>query len=180
MFDLLVKNQDPNTSRVLYTYLFAKSSTSKRFESLVESAAAGKGLDEVTRLFGSPMPHGAGDLTQDASVADADDGQLESHGSPDDEESGSGEVGGASLAEGAVPDDEEIASEPQDEPQDEPGMPVDDQEPALLDEPLHAELPVEDANHEVSEATNRTSDGKRLDGECRVISSPNHTLNERH
>ncbi|KFA45593.1 hypothetical protein S40293_09419 [Stachybotrys chartarum IBT 40293] len=163
VFDLLVKNQDPNTSRVLYTYLFAKSSTSKRFESLVESAAAGKGIDEVTRLFGSPLPHGAGDLTRDASVADGDDGQLDSHESPDDEESGSGEVGGASLAEGIVPDDEEIPCEPQDEALDEPGMPVDDQEPALVNEPLHAELPVEDANREVSEGTNRTSDGKRLD-----------------
>lgn len=57
IFDLLVKNQDPDCSRTLYTYLFTKPSTSKRLESLMESAAAGKGLDEVIHLFESPMPN---------------------------------------------------------------------------------------------------------------------------
>ncbi|KAL7905922.1 hypothetical protein GGI35DRAFT_125458 [Trichoderma velutinum] len=57
VFDLLVKNQDPDNSRVLYTYLFTRSNTSKRFEFLAESAAAGKGLDEVIHLFESPFGH---------------------------------------------------------------------------------------------------------------------------
>lgn len=61
IFDLLVKNQDPDSTRVLYTYLFTKPSTNKRFEYLVESAAAGKGLDEVVHLFQSPMPNNGDD-----------------------------------------------------------------------------------------------------------------------
>jgi hypothetical protein len=58
IFDLLVKNQDPDKSRTLYTYLFTKPSTIKRFESLVESAAAGQGLNEVIYHFESPITHG--------------------------------------------------------------------------------------------------------------------------
>ena len=54
---MLVKNQDPDSSRTLYTYLFTKASTTRRFDSLVESAAAGKGLDEVIHLFEPPMPN---------------------------------------------------------------------------------------------------------------------------
>lgn len=61
-----MKNQDPDCTRTLYTYLFTKPSTSKRFESLVDSAAAGKGLDEVMHLFESPMPHGTNLVTEAA------------------------------------------------------------------------------------------------------------------
>ncbi|PKK46015.1 hypothetical protein CI102_10494 [Trichoderma harzianum] len=57
VFDLLVKNQDPDSSRVLYTYLFTRSNASKRFDFLAESAAAGRGLDEVIHLFESPFGH---------------------------------------------------------------------------------------------------------------------------
>ncbi|KAL6895071.1 hypothetical protein GGI43DRAFT_411808 [Trichoderma evansii] len=57
VFDLLVKNQDPDSSRTLYTYLFTRSSVSKRFEFLAESAAAGRGLDEVIHLFENPVGH---------------------------------------------------------------------------------------------------------------------------
>lgn len=57
VFDLLVKNQDPDSSRTLYTYLFTRSSASKRFEFLAESAAAGRGLDEVIHLFENPVGH---------------------------------------------------------------------------------------------------------------------------
>ncbi|KAK1240186.1 hypothetical protein MKX08_007628 [Trichoderma sp. CBMAI-0020] len=57
VFDLLVKNQDPDSSRTLYTYLFTRSSASKRFEFLAESAAAGRGLDEVIHLFENPLGH---------------------------------------------------------------------------------------------------------------------------
>ncbi|KAM5382654.1 hypothetical protein ACJZ2D_002444 [Fusarium nematophilum] len=56
IFDLLVKNQDPDSSRTLFTYLFTKPNTEKRLESLIDSATAGKGLDEVIHLFQSPMP----------------------------------------------------------------------------------------------------------------------------
>lgn len=59
IFDLLVKNGDPDNERSLYTYLFTKPSTMKRFESLIESAAAGTGLNEVIYHFDSPVPHGA-------------------------------------------------------------------------------------------------------------------------
>lgn len=58
IFDLLVKNQNPDSERALYTYLFTKPSTTKRFESLIESAAAGTGLDQVVFHFDSPVPHG--------------------------------------------------------------------------------------------------------------------------
>ncbi|PNP40616.1 hypothetical protein TGAMA5MH_07614 [Trichoderma gamsii] len=57
IFDLLVKNQDPDSSRTLYTYLFTRSSASKRFDFLAESAAAGRGLDEVIHLFENPVAH---------------------------------------------------------------------------------------------------------------------------
>lgn len=52
-----MKNQDSDSSRTLYTYLFVKPSPAKRFEYLEESAAAGKGLDEVARLFEIPVSH---------------------------------------------------------------------------------------------------------------------------
>lgn len=57
VFDLLVKNQDADSSRTLYTYLFTRSSVGKRFEFLAESAAAGTGLDEVIHLFENPIGH---------------------------------------------------------------------------------------------------------------------------
>ncbi|KAL6875930.1 hypothetical protein HDV57DRAFT_162305 [Trichoderma longibrachiatum] len=82
VFDLLVKNQDPDSSRTLYTYLFTKPNPSKRFEFLVESAAASKGLDEVIYLFESP----AGQHLQAA--VEADDGDDYEH----DEDSEANEV----------------------------------------------------------------------------------------
>lgn len=57
VFDLLVKNQDPDGSRGLYTYLLTKPSATKRFELLVESAAAGRGLGDVAHCFETPIPH---------------------------------------------------------------------------------------------------------------------------
>lgn len=84
IFDLLVKNQDPDSSRALYTYLFTKPSTTKRFESLVDSAAAGRGLDEVMHLFESPMPHS----THVADTAHVEDGyqELDEYESLDDDD----------------------------------------------------------------------------------------------
>jgi len=56
IFNLLVKNQGHDGSRTLYTYLFTKTSTPKRFTYLCESANTGRGLDEICQLFESPMP----------------------------------------------------------------------------------------------------------------------------
>ncbi|KFH40891.1 hypothetical protein ACRE_084040 [Hapsidospora chrysogenum ATCC 11550] len=86
IFDLLVKNQDPDSTRTLYTYLFTKPNAGRRFELLVESAAAGKGLDEVTHLFESPIPHDVGL----AEVVDA----AHSHDEFDECESASDPSGG--------------------------------------------------------------------------------------
>lgn len=83
IFDLLVKNQDPDSSRTLYTYLFTKPSTSKRLEYLIDSATAGKGLDEVIHLFESPMPQSTGLLDADAKSLGAE--RLDDYGSLDEE-----------------------------------------------------------------------------------------------
>lgn len=56
IFDLLVKNQDPDNSRTLFTYVIIRPNTSKRYDALVESAASGKGLDEVIHLFQPTLP----------------------------------------------------------------------------------------------------------------------------
>lgn len=57
IFDVLVRNQDPDTSRGLYAYLYAKPNATKRLEFLIESAANGIGLDEVIYLFDPSMVH---------------------------------------------------------------------------------------------------------------------------
>ncbi|KAH7001869.1 hypothetical protein EDB80DRAFT_866903 [Ilyonectria destructans] len=81
IFDLLVKNQDPESSRTLYTYLFTKPSASKRLESLIESATAGKGLDEVIHLFESPVAAAASVL--EANTADDElEERLDNYDSP--------------------------------------------------------------------------------------------------
>lgn len=57
---MLVQNQDHDHdagTKPLYTYLFTRSSTSKRLEFLAESAANGRGLDEVIHLFEPGMTH---------------------------------------------------------------------------------------------------------------------------
>lgn len=82
IFDLLVKNQDPDNSRALYTYLFTKPSTSRRLEFLIDSATAGKGLDEVIHLFESPMPNSTGLLGTNIPVHDFDE-PLDEYESPD-------------------------------------------------------------------------------------------------
>ncbi|KAH7160060.1 hypothetical protein B0J13DRAFT_519484 [Dactylonectria estremocensis] len=92
IFDLLVNNQDPDSSRTLYTYLFTKPSASKRLESLMESATAGKGLDEVIHLFESPLAAPASVLEANT----ADDG-LEEH--LNDYDSPANEVEGLSQNE---------------------------------------------------------------------------------
>ncbi|KAK5988853.1 hypothetical protein PT974_10349 [Cladobotryum mycophilum] len=98
IFDLLVKNQDPDSTRTLYTYLFTRPSTSKRFEFLIESAAAGKGLDEVIHLFESPMPQNTAvvDAAQTAESMDENLNNYESspveNADANDEESSQREI----------------------------------------------------------------------------------------
>ncbi|KAF7546468.1 hypothetical protein G7Z17_g8412 [Cylindrodendrum hubeiense] len=85
IFDLLVKNQDPDSSRTLYTYLFTKPSASKRLESLIESATAGKGLDEVIHIFESPVAAAASVL--EANTADDElEERLDEYDSPADDD----------------------------------------------------------------------------------------------
>ncbi|EHK47261.1 uncharacterized protein TrAtP1_010080 [Trichoderma atroviride] len=98
VFDLLVKNQDPDSSRTLYTYLFTRSSASKRFEFLSESAAAGRGLDEVIHLFENPIGHHHG-------LAEAE----HEHGHDDGEDSETNEA--TEIHESAEDDDENEENE---------------------------------------------------------------------
>ncbi|RBQ66981.1 hypothetical protein FVER53590_07092 [Fusarium verticillioides] len=89
IFDLLVKNQDPDGSRPLYAYLFTKPNAEKRFEYLVESATAGKGLDEVIHLFETPMTAGTSMLETAATIDGVHD-ELDEFDSPIDDEHHSG------------------------------------------------------------------------------------------
>ncbi|KAF4989070.1 hypothetical protein FDECE_14822 [Fusarium decemcellulare] len=82
IFDLLVKNQDPDGSRTMYTYLFTKPNTEKRLESLIESATAGKGLDEVIHLFESPVPAGATSMLETSNAVDGLHEELDGFDSP--------------------------------------------------------------------------------------------------
>ncbi|KAJ4021675.1 hypothetical protein NW752_004683 [Fusarium irregulare] len=84
IFDLLIKNQDPDSSRTLYTYLFTKPNTEKRLESLIESAAAGKGLDEVIHLFETPATVDAS-ILETAATIDGVHEELDEFDSPVDE-----------------------------------------------------------------------------------------------
>ncbi|KAG6161902.1 hypothetical protein E4U11_003049 [Claviceps purpurea] len=86
IFDVLVKNQDPDDTRPLYTYLFTRPSTSKRFDFLMESAAEGKGLDEVIHLFQPPMAHAHVADTGDDSVTEDIEMQFEEFDSAEDDE----------------------------------------------------------------------------------------------
>jgi hypothetical protein len=85
IFDLLAKNQDPDGSRPLYAYLFTKPNTEKRFEYLIESATAGKGLDEVIHLFETPMTAGAS-MLETAATIDGVHEELDEFDSPVDDE----------------------------------------------------------------------------------------------
>ncbi|KAJ4116259.1 hypothetical protein NW768_011048 [Fusarium equiseti] len=113
IFDLLIKNQDPDSSRTLYTYLFTKPNTEKRLESLIESAAAGKGLDEVIHLFETPATVDAS-ILETAATIDGVHEELDEFDSPvddypDEEQSRDGEYNEAGEAE---VDDEYSTAEP--------------------------------------------------------------------
>lgn len=92
---MLLQNQDHDHetgSKSLYTYLFTRSSTSKRLEFLAESAANGKGLDEVIHLFEPGMSHHNVDQSIDQTLA-----LLDEHGddypSPGDEPAANDGIG---------------------------------------------------------------------------------------
>ena len=95
VFDILVKNQDPESTRTLYTYLFTRPSTGKRLEFLVESATEGRGLDEIIHLFQHPSHVGN-------SAAGHDDylPQFEEYESPDDYQRNDG-AGGQEIGQEA-------------------------------------------------------------------------------
>ncbi|KAG6123628.1 hypothetical protein E4U13_003872 [Claviceps humidiphila] len=86
IFDVLVKNQDPDGTRPLYTYLFTRPSTSKRFDFLMESAAEGKGLDQVIHLFEPPMAHAHVVDIGDDSVTEDIEMQIGEFDSAEDDE----------------------------------------------------------------------------------------------
>ncbi|KAG6119193.1 hypothetical protein E4U14_005696 [Claviceps sp. LM454 group G7] len=86
IFDVLVKNQDPDGTRPLYTYLFTRPSTSKRFDFLMESAAEGKGLDQVVHLFEPPMAHAHVADIGDDSVTEDIEMQIGEFDSAEDDE----------------------------------------------------------------------------------------------
>ncbi|KAM3503217.1 hypothetical protein MY10362_004343 [Beauveria mimosiformis] len=51
VFGLLIKNEDPDGRRTLYTYLFTRLNSARRYNFLVESATSGKGLGEIQHIF---------------------------------------------------------------------------------------------------------------------------------
>ncbi|KAL6359494.1 hypothetical protein LRP88_06915 [Fusarium phalaenopsidis] len=135
IFDLLVKNQDPEGSKTLYTYLFTKPNTEKRLESLIESATAGKGLDEVIHLFESPMPAASALMEADNTVdglheeldgfdSAEDEGQPDEAETAEHDEENSREAGldtdvEVPTAHGDAEDehgDDDVATEPTTEP----------------------------------------------------------------
>ncbi|KAL6913152.1 hypothetical protein FSST1_010912 [Fusarium sambucinum] len=92
IFDVLVKNQDPDSSRTMYTYLFTKPNAEKRLASLFESATAGKGLDEVIHLFETPMTVDTS-MLETAATIDGVHEELDEFDSPVDENAGDGQNG---------------------------------------------------------------------------------------
>ncbi|KAM0303585.1 hypothetical protein ACHAPM_003154 [Fusarium culmorum] len=112
IFDLLVKNQDPDSLRTMYTYLFTKPNAERRLESLIESATAGKGLDEVIHLFETPMTVDTSMLETTATI-DGVHEELDEFESPIDEKAGEGQNGNDfhNETEDAEVDDEHSVNE---------------------------------------------------------------------
>ncbi|KAM4055340.1 conserved glutamic acid-rich protein [Hirsutella rhossiliensis] len=82
ILDILVKNKDFDDSRILYTYLFTRPNTMKRYEFLVESATGDKGLAEVIHLF-QPPTHG--NTLEATGAHDGHEEQLDSYESTGDD-----------------------------------------------------------------------------------------------
>ncbi|KAF5658128.1 hypothetical protein FHETE_10045 [Fusarium heterosporum] len=179
IFDLLVKNQDPESSRTLYTYLFTKPNTEKRLESLIESATAGKGLDEVIHLFETPMNAVTGMLETSATIDGVHD-ELDEFDSPIDEEHLDEADGvaddqypqdehledkqfGDEQQEDEQPEDEQPEDEQPEDEQPEDEQPEDEQpedDDLLQDEPTHPD----DAAPKDQEVADYEADGKEADG----------------
>lgn len=91
IYDLLVKNQDPTSSRTLYTFVLLRPNPTRRYETLVEAASTGKGLDELIHLFHPHMPSSHEAETGDNSEAyespedTPEQNQKSAEGSVDDE-----------------------------------------------------------------------------------------------
>ncbi|KAF4983888.1 hypothetical protein FZEAL_829 [Fusarium zealandicum] len=139
IFDLLVKNQDPDGSRTLYTYLFTKPDTEKRLESLIESAAAGKGLDEVIHLFQSPMLAAPSMLEADDAVNGLHE-ELDGFDSPLDEEH-------TSETKNAEPDEEYAGG---DDPETGASAPQNDEGDEQFDDEVAAEPATEVHNEDLT------------------------------
>lgn len=82
VLDILVKNQDPESARTLYTYLFTRPNAARRFEFLIECAAVkNQGLAEVMYLFPRPF---SGSVRGGSTAADDYDEQPGSYEDNDD------------------------------------------------------------------------------------------------
>lgn len=80
VFELLIKNDDPDGSRTLYTYLFTRINSARRYEFLVESATSGKGLEAIQHLFPQQSSH------NDSDAENGDDSAMSSEHAEDHEE----------------------------------------------------------------------------------------------
>ncbi|PHH83722.1 hypothetical protein CDD83_2935 [Cordyceps sp. RAO-2017] len=95
LLDILAKNQDFTSSRLLYTYLFTRPNTMKRFEFLVESATGDKGLSDVMHSFEPPNTGNVAKAT--AAQDDYDDRTNNYHSAGDNDnaaEAGHEDIGG--------------------------------------------------------------------------------------
>ncbi|KAM3478487.1 hypothetical protein MY8738_005945 [Beauveria namnaoensis] len=72
VFELLIKNEDPDGRRTLYTYLFTRLNSARRYNFLVESATSGKGLGEIQHIFSQQS------LRDNSDVDPADDSAVSS------------------------------------------------------------------------------------------------------
>ncbi|KAL4725027.1 hypothetical protein ACLX1H_008474 [Fusarium chlamydosporum] len=152
IFDLLVKNQDPDSSRTMYTYLFTKPNTEKRYESLVESAAAGKGLDEVIHLFETPMTADTS-MLETAATIDGVHEELDEFDSPveyPDEEQSGNDHHDETEADEVHRDEEESGN---DHHQDDDAEVVDEY-------PVHEHTNSDTSALEVQEVTSHEQDGQ--------------------
>ncbi|KAK4068238.1 uncharacterized protein Triagg1_7481 [Trichoderma aggressivum f. europaeum] len=161
VFDLLVKNQDPDSSRVLYTYLFTRSNASKRFEFLAESAAAGRGLDEVIHLFESPFGHhhAAADAhhghehDDDHDEASETNDATETHESveDDDENDENNADGGSEESEASEEDEEEEEEEEETSAMEEQPVDTADQDEEEEEEEEEEEVEEEEEDEDEDE-----------------------------
>lgn len=132
---MLVKNQDPDSSRTLFTYVIIRPNTSKRYEALVESAASGKGLDEVIHLFQPSLPSpntDTADHTDDYDSPDVDVAQREEN-----------------EVENNQDDDEEAEDEDEDEEDDNEEEDGDGDD---VEDEVEVEVEIEDEDSEEAEA----------------------------